>query len=161
VINISWRDARDYAAWLAKMTGQRYRLLSEAEWEYAARAATTTRYFWGDAAGAGHANCTGCGGPWDGKSTAPVGSFPPNGFGLFDMAGNVWQYVADCASATYVGAPADGSAWMAGDCAYRGVRGGSWRSVPKSLRASNRDKNSPTDRDDSNGFHVARSLSPQ
>ena len=158
VINISWKDAQDYAAWLSKVTGQPYRLLSEAEWEYAARAGTTSAYFWGDAVGAAHADCTGCGSRWDGKATAPVGSFAPNAFGLNDMAGEVWQYVADCASASYAGAPADGSAWTGGDCSYRGVRGGSWRSVPSNVTAFHRDKNSPTDRDDSNGFHIARSL---
>jgi formylglycine-generating enzyme required for sulfatase activity len=158
VINVSWKDAQDYASWLSRMTGQRYRLLSEAEWEYVARAGTATAYFWGNAIGAGNANCTGCGTRWDGKQTAPVGSFKPNAFGLYDMVGNVWQWVADCANADYRGAPADGSAWTTGDCSYRVVRSGSWRSVPGSLRSSNRDKNSPTDRDDSNGFHLARSL---
>ncbi len=96
VINVSWDDAQTYVAWLSKMTGQTYRLLTEAEWEYAARAGTTTAYYWGDDIGKNNANCNGCGSEWDAKQTSPVGSFKPNAFGLYDMAGNVWQWVQDC-----------------------------------------------------------------
>lgn len=87
VINISWDDAKAYVAWLSQTTGKTYRLLSESEWEYAARAGTTTAYYWGDKIGINNADCYGCGSQWDGKSTAPVGSFPPNPFGLYDMPG--------------------------------------------------------------------------
>ena len=96
VINVNWNDAQQYVAWLSKMTGQPYRLLTEAEWEYAARAGATTAYYWGDEIGVGNANCNGCGSQWDGRETAPVGSFKPNAFGLYDMAGNVVQWVQDC-----------------------------------------------------------------
>ena len=96
VINVTWDDAQQYVAWFSKMTGKPYRLLSEAEWEYAARAGTTTAYSWGDEIGKGNANCNGCGSEWDGRQTAPVGSFAPNQFGLYDMHGNVWEWVEDC-----------------------------------------------------------------
>ena len=96
VINVGWDDAQHYVAWLSKMTGQPYRLLTEAEWEYAARAGTTTAYYWGDEIGKGNANCNGCGSQWDDKQTSPVGSFAANAFGLYDMAGNVCQWVQDC-----------------------------------------------------------------
>ena len=111
------------------MTGQPYRLLTEAEWEYAARAGTTTAYYWGDDIGKGNANCDGCGSQWDAKQTSPVGSFAANQFGLYDMAGNVLQWVQDCYHGNYDGAPTDGSAWTSGDCSNRVVRGGSWVSV--------------------------------
>src|SRR5262249_7834856 len=93
VINVSWEDAKAYVAWLSQVTGKAYRLLSEAEWEYAARAGTTTRYSWGDDAVAGDANCDGCGGGWKLQQTAPAGTFKPNAFGLHDMHGNVWEWV--------------------------------------------------------------------
>ncbi|MGO9742818.1 MAG: SUMF1/EgtB/PvdO family nonheme iron enzyme, partial [Roseiarcus sp.] len=100
-INVSWDEAQQYVAWLAKMTGEPYRLLSEAEWEYAARAGTTTAYYWGDEIGKGNANCDGCGSQWDNQQTSPVGSFKPNGFGLHDMAGDVFQWVEDCVNLNY------------------------------------------------------------
>jgi formylglycine-generating enzyme required for sulfatase activity len=96
--------------------GQPYRLLTEAEWEYAARAGSTTAYFWGDEIGKGNANCSICGSEWSYRQTAPVGSFKPNAFGLYDTAGNVWQWVEDCYHDSYDGAPADGSAWTIRDC---------------------------------------------
>jgi formylglycine-generating enzyme required for sulfatase activity len=115
VINISWDDAQQYAAWLCMMTDRPYRLLTEAEWEYAARAGSTTAYFWGDEIGKGNANCNGCGSQWDNRQTSPVESFKPNAFGLYDMAGNVWQWVEDCRHEDYNnGAPIDGSAWTSG-----------------------------------------------
>jgi formylglycine-generating enzyme required for sulfatase activity len=101
------------------MTGKPYRLLTETEWEYAARAGSTTAFYWGDTIGKGNANCDGCGGGWDNQQTSPAGSFKPNSFGLYDMAGNVWQWVEDCYHADYNGAPTDGSAWIAGDCTRR------------------------------------------
>ena len=110
VINVSWDEAQQYVAWFSKMTGRPYRLLTEAEWEYAARAGSTTAYYWGDEIGKGNANCNGCGSQWDNRETSPVGSFKPNKFGLYDMAGNVYQWVQDCYHDDYDGAPTDGSA---------------------------------------------------
>jgi formylglycine-generating enzyme required for sulfatase activity len=111
VISVSWNDAKAYVAWLSKMTGKEYRLLTEAEWEYAARANTTTAYSWGNEIGKYNTNCNGCGSGWDGSKTAPVGSFSPNAFGIYDMFGNVWDWVEDCFHNNYQGAPTDGSAW--------------------------------------------------
>jgi formylglycine-generating enzyme required for sulfatase activity len=105
VINASWGDAKRYVAWLSQLTGKAYRLLTEAEWEYAARAGANTRYSWGDNPSSGNANCDGCGSPWDLKHTAPVGSLNPNAFGLHDMHGNVWEWVEDTWHQNYDGAP--------------------------------------------------------
>ncbi|MCA9421361.1 MAG: SUMF1/EgtB/PvdO family nonheme iron enzyme [Nitrospira sp.] len=141
VINVSWQDARDYANWLADQTGKRYRLPTEAEWEYAARAGTDTNYWWGNEIGIKRANCDGCGSQWDGKQTAPVGSFPPNKFDLHDTAGNVWEWVEDCWHENYKDAPADGSTWLegeGGDCGRRVFRGGAWNTTPDILRSSYR-----------------------
>ena len=154
VINVSWQDAQDYAAWLSSMTGQTYRLLTEAEWEYAARAGSTKAYFWGDEIGQGNANCRSCGSEWDYKQTSPVGSFKPNAFGLYDMAGNVFQWVQDCYAASYENAPNDGTFLANGDCKFRVVRGGSWSNSPGNLRAASRDWSAPGDRYCSLGFRV-------
>ena len=112
VINVSWRDAQDYVKWLSDKTGKRYRLPTEAEWEYASRAGTQTRYWWGDDIGVINANGLSCGSQWDGKQTAPVGSFKPNAFGLYDTVGNVWEWTQDCWHENYNNAPKDGSAWL-------------------------------------------------
>jgi formylglycine-generating enzyme required for sulfatase activity len=159
LINVGWDEAERYAAWLSRMTGQPYRLLSEAEWEYAARAGTATKYYWGDAVGEGHANCDGCGSKWGNRETSPVGSFAPNAFGLYDMAGNVWQWVQDCYHPDYTDAPSDGSAWIAGDCSRRLNRGGSWYSYPSPLRSAARVKGPPGNIDYGLGFRIARDLS--
>jgi formylglycine-generating enzyme required for sulfatase activity len=158
VINMSWDDAKGYVDWLAFKTKKSYRLLTEAEWEYAARAGSTTAYAWGNAVGARNANCNGCGSQWDSKQTAPVGSFPPNAFGLHDMAGNVWQWVEDCYHNTYEGAPPDGAVWASGDCGNRVLRGGSWYDNPKILRAAARYWYTKGLRFYSYGFRVARTL---
>ena len=158
VLNINWDDAQRYAAWLSKMTGRPYRLLTEAEWEYAARAGTTTSYFWGDVIGNGNASCNGCGSKWDGQQASPVGSFKPNGFGLYDMAGNLWKWVEDCYNDSYDGAPTDGSAWTVGDCKYRVLRGGAWDSNPRYLRSAKRGQDSILDRSWYDGLRVARTL---
>jgi formylglycine-generating enzyme required for sulfatase activity len=169
---LNWNDAQAYLAWLnrkvstlasaPKSGGGPYHLPSEAEWEYAARAGTTTTRWWGDALGGGHANCNGCGSRWDGKMIAPVGSFGPNPFGLYDMLGNVWEWVEDCWNESYVGAPADGSAWLTGDCTRRVLRGGSWSNVPVFIRSATRSRAERTggDFDYSSyaGFRVARTL---
>jgi formylglycine-generating enzyme required for sulfatase activity len=110
VVRVSWDDAVAYARWLSQQTGKHYRLPSEAEWEYAARAGTETTYWWGNEIKQGLANCIGCGSRWDNQQTAPVGSFKPNPFGLYDTAGNVSEWVQDCWHDSYQGAPSDGSA---------------------------------------------------
>jgi len=160
VVNVSWDDAQRYVKWLTSKTGKTYRLLSEAEWEYAARAGTRTAYSWGETIGKGKANCDGCGSQWDGKQTAPVGSFTSNAFGLYDMHGNVWEWVEDCYRNTYDKGPLDGSAWTTGDCSSRVVRGGSWNDSPRVLRAANRVWFTSDYRDFSLGFRVARTLTP-
>ena len=120
VINVSQADAKAYAAWLSAQTGEPYRLPSEAEWEYAAWAGTRTRYSWGNEIVRNRANCHGYGSKWDNARTAPVGSFAANAFGLYDMHGNVWEWVADCYHNNYEGAPSDGRAWTSG-CNFFGV----------------------------------------
>jgi formylglycine-generating enzyme required for sulfatase activity len=160
VINVSWDDATTYVAWLSRKTGKPYRLLSEAEFEYAARAGGQTAYPWGNDIGRGNANCIGCGSQWDGKQTAPAGSFPANVFGLYDMAGNVWEWAQDCYHDNYVGAPSDGSAWVSGDCSRRVVRGGSWYSSLRYLRAAARNGSASSTRLDDSGIRVGRTLSP-
>jgi formylglycine-generating enzyme required for sulfatase activity len=162
IINVGWDDAQRYVTWLSKITGKRYRLLTEAEYEYAARAGTRTAYPWGDEVGRNNANCAGCGSRWDLTQPAPVGSFRPNQFGLYDMVGNVWEWVEDCLHEDYNGAPPDdGSAWMTGgDCSKRRLRGGSWASVPDEVRSANRSRGRNDDRSNIIGFRVGRSLSP-
>ncbi|MFV0278769.1 MAG: formylglycine-generating enzyme family protein [Parahaliea sp.] len=139
VIDVSWDDAQAYARWLGLVTDQSCGLPTEAEWEYAARAGMKTNYSWGDEIGQSRANCDGCGSEWDNKQTAPVGSFAPNPWGLYDMHGNVWEWVQDCWHGSYEGAPADGSAWLeenGGDCTGRVLCGGSWNFNPFILRAA-------------------------
>jgi formylglycine-generating enzyme required for sulfatase activity len=161
VINVSWYDAQRYAAWLSKMTGKSYRLLSEAEWEYAARAGTKTSYSWGDEIGKSKANCLGCGSEWDGKQTAPDGSFAANEFGLHDMHGNVSEWVEDCYHANYDGASTHGSAWTAGgDCTSRILRGGGWNNSPVNLRSASRGRGTTSIQSNSLGFRVARTFTP-
>jgi formylglycine-generating enzyme required for sulfatase activity len=159
VINVDWNDAEQYVAWLSQMTGKTYRLLSEAEYEYAARAGTTTLYPWGDDIGKNNANCNGCGSRWDGKQPAPVGSFAPNAFGLYDMVGNVAEWVEDCWHDSYNGAPKDGSAWITGgNCRERVVRTGCWFHYPELIRSANRSGDFADTRFDAIGFRVARTL---
>ncbi len=147
VINVSWGDAQAYVQWLSQRTGQRYRLLTSAEWEYAARAGTTTNFSWGDQEpvcnqnvrnGVNYGNCTGPPG------TQPVGSFQPNGFGLYDVHGNVWEWVEDCYDAS---------------CSVRIIRGGSWALDMPYLVLAYRGRSEPGDRGDSLGFRVARTVS--
>lgn len=160
VINVSWNDAQTYVQWLSRKTGKSYRLPAESEWEYAARAGTTTARFWGDAIGRNNANCDGCGSQWDNKQTAPVGSFAPNRFGLYDMVGNVGQWMADCNHYTYSGAPSDGLAWTSGDCSSRVLRGCSWYGLPDSARSAFRGWNASGNRHTVIGFRVARTITP-
>jgi formylglycine-generating enzyme required for sulfatase activity len=157
-INVSWNDAKAYVAWLAKKTGKPYRLLTEAEYEYAARAGTTSAYPWGSVIGISKANCNNCGSRWDNKQTAPVGSFAANSFGLYDMVGNVWEWTEDCWHDSYNDASAEGTAWINGDCSLRVLRGGSWVNKPESLRSAARGRLTTDYPDSGIGFRVARML---
>lgn len=155
VMDVSWNDAQQYCGWLSETTGRLYRLPSEAEWEYAARAGSDTAYFWGDQVGKNRANCDGCGSEWDNKKTAPVGSFASNPFGLFDMHGNVLEWVEDTLHVTYEGALADGRTWSSGDGPERVVRGGSWFSFEQDVRAAYRHAIVPVFRGRYLGFRCA------
>ena len=170
---VSWDDAGAYVRWLSQKTGRDYRLLTEAEWEYAARAGTSTTRFWGDA---GNMSCGYANGAdlaaaaqvpgasnWPVAScndryayTAPVGSYRANAFGLYDLLGNVGEWTQDCWNRNYSGAPTDGSAWAAGDCFLRVVRGGSWEDAPLGLRAAYRVGSPTVIRVYTRGFRVAR-----
>jgi formylglycine-generating enzyme required for sulfatase activity len=158
VTNVTWNDAQTYVAWLSKMTGRSYRLPTEAEWEYMARAGTTTTYYWGNELSKGNANCIVCGTKWDNVSPSPVGSFKANPFGLYDVTGNVWQWLEDCLHNTYEGAPTDGSAWTTGDCSLRVDRGGSWISNASNLRIAFRGSYPAGSRNYSLGIRAARTL---
>ncbi len=160
VVNVNWDDAQEYVTWLSKHTGKPYRLLSEAEWEYAARAGGDKAYPWGDEVGKGNANCVGCGSRWDGKKAAPVGSFAANAFGLHDMQGNVWEWVLDCNQDNYIGAPTDGSARTNKDCSRHIVRGASWFGDPRYLRSAGRRGWDTDYRDNHLGFRLGRTLTP-
>lgn len=157
ITNVSWTDAKQYAAWLAQATKKPYRLPSEAEWEYAARGGTQGKYWWGDKLQPGMAGCKDCG-DVAAEQPAKVGSFKPNPFGLYDMGGGVDQWVEDCWHKTYQGAPADGSAWSGGDCSSHVLRSGSWKNDSRYVRASNRDGYDTNVRYPTHGFRVA--LSP-
>jgi formylglycine-generating enzyme required for sulfatase activity len=182
VVCVSWQDAHAYVAWLSKRTGQPYRLLSEAEWEYAARAGTTTSCSWGNEITAADANeaeweyaaragtttsyswgneITAADANYDGNvgKTTEVGAYPANPWGLHDMHGNVWEWVEDCWNESYQGAPSDGSARTSGDCSRRVLRGGSWYNGPVYLRSANRSWCNAGGRGDVIGFRVARTLS--
>ena len=172
---INWDDASAYVQWLSQNTGKSYRLLSESEWEYAARAGTTTYRYWGDD---GNMYCAYANGGdqaakaqvpgasnWalatcnDGYAyTAPVGSFQPNRFGLYDMLGNIWQWTQDCWNGSYSAAPTDGSAWTQGNCSQRVLRGGSWYNGTRYLRSSSRYGFTTAGRDSRGGFRVAKTL---
>jgi formylglycine-generating enzyme required for sulfatase activity len=156
VENISWNDAQLYVKKLSQKTGKKYRLPSEAEWEYAARAGSTAKYPWGDAVNQideytwSRNNAT---------STKAVGLKKPNQFGLHDMIGNIAEWTEDCWQSTYQNAPADGSAWLSGNCSLRVLRGGAWGDDPQNLRVTVRDGTHPTYyRFSSSGFRVARDL---
>jgi formylglycine-generating enzyme required for sulfatase activity len=162
LINVTWDDAQRYVEWLAKITGKPYRLLAEDEYEYATRAGTRTAFPWGDEIGTGNANCKGCGSRWDGSQPAPVGAFPPNQFGLYDMVGNVWAWVFDCYHPNYENAPRQALDWTTAcpDSHVRVFRGGSWSTPAVALRSASRGKNTNDSRFGSVGFRVARTLTP-
>jgi formylglycine-generating enzyme required for sulfatase activity len=163
-MNISWEDAKAFAAWLSAKTGRTYRLLSEAEWEYAARAGTVAAYPYADGLSPTKANydaSTDGTGPSDvnRQRTVPVGSFLPNAFGLYDMQGNVSEWVEDCWNDEYTtAAPTDGSAWVEGDCKGHVVRGGSWEDSATELRSAARTGGAKDDRFYTDGVRIARSL---
>jgi formylglycine-generating enzyme required for sulfatase activity len=162
--SVTLRAVQDYLAWLSGRTGVAYRLPTEAEWEYAARAGTTTAYWWGDEVGRGNADCAGCGATADSRTPAPVRSFRPNAFGLYDMLGNVFQWVADCSHpGGYAQRPTDGRAWGpegGGDCSRSTIRGGAWNSPPAAIRSGARSANDSNVAEPFIGFRVARSLAP-
>jgi formylglycine-generating enzyme required for sulfatase activity len=159
VIDVSWDDiTTTFLPWLSRRTGHAYRLLSEAEWEYAARAGSSKAYAWGDDMGAGKGNCDRCGSAWDNRQTAPVGSFLPNAFGLHDMHGNVWEWTQDCYAPNYADAPSDGTARVTAACEMQVVRGGGWNDRPKYLRTAIRYGDPPRYRGVYVGFRLARDL---
>lgn len=174
VVCVNWAEAKAYVRWLSSETGKEYRLLSESEWEYVARAGTTTSRYWGKSESGQCVHANGADkaagrryGDWktakceDGHvRTSPVGSFSPNGFGLHDVPGNVWEWVEDCWNDGYAGAPDDGSAWLRGDCGLRVLRGGSWDSYPVLLRSAYRSWFVSSLRFDNVGFRLARTLTP-
>ncbi len=173
---VSWIDAQAYAQWLSDITAHEYRLPSEAEWEYAARAGTNTTWFWGSnvAAGCDYANASDYSAAADVElsgrlinvwpchdghvHTSAVGSYLPNGFGVFDMLGNVWEWTQDCWNPTYHGAPTASNVWESGDCRRRVTRGGSWIDGPEFVRSANRGKVLINLRYNDFGFRVARSV---
>jgi formylglycine-generating enzyme required for sulfatase activity len=170
---LDWDDAQAYIAWLNKEARRErpalsarksgpYRLPSEAEWEYAARAGTTSARWWGNELDRGNANCNGCGSKWDNEELAEVDAFAANPFGLYGMLGNAWEWTADCWHVSYVGAPADGRAWSEPSCVEHVLRGGSWDNVPLFVRSAAR---SPGAKDGAEydysslaGFRIARDL---
>ena len=157
VINVSWDDAKAFVAWISQKTGKQYRLPTEAEWEYAARAGTTSPFWWGPTVGADHANCEDCSAKPLRQST-PTGTFRPNGFGLYDTSGNAAEWVEDCWNENYRGAPTDGSAWTTGQCGERVLRGGSFASKSTFVRSPSRFRYDEDVRYYANGFRVARDL---
>jgi formylglycine-generating enzyme required for sulfatase activity len=166
VINVSWKDAKNYVAWLSRKTGKTYRLPSEAEREYVTRAGTTTPFWWGSSISTSQANYDGnytYGGGQKGEwrqKTVPVDSFAPNPWGLYQVHGNVWEWTEDCRNRSYAGAPKDGSAWESGDCNIRVLRGGSSRDRPRSLRAALREEFLAGFGNHLQGFRVGRTLIP-
>jgi formylglycine-generating enzyme required for sulfatase activity len=156
VVRVSWRQAQAYLAWLTKRTGKPYRLPTEAEWEYAARAGARTARWWGDDAGVNRTVCDDCGSAWDGKSTAPVRHFPPNKLGLYDLLGQVFEWTADCWNTRYAGAPVDGSAWLTGDCNMHPARGGSWNLDARYATVMQRSRDRTDYEGNMVGFRVAR-----
>lgn len=165
VIGVNWNDAMSYAEWLSRKTGKRYRLPSESEWEYAARAGSTAPFYFGQSITTAQANYDGSTGYGSGpagvnrKKTMPVASFAPNAFGLHDMHGNVWEWTADCWSDEYAAdAPANGDPYLRPDCKGRVLRGGSWEDYPGDVRSAARVGSGPDEQSWSDGFRVARSV---
>ena len=156
VIYVSWHEAQEYALWVSCVTGESYRLPSEAEWEYAARAGTETAYAWGNRIGRGNANTE----RYNVRGTTRLGAFSPNAFGLYDMVGNVLEWAQDCWNATYFGAPSDGSAWEEGDCTIRMARGGNGVSNAENSRIASRWSRRPDREQSYLGFRLAKTIEP-
>ena len=164
MINVSWDNSKAYVAWLSKKAGKTYRLLSEAEREYVTRAGTTTPFWWGGSISTRQANYNGTS-TYAGGSTGDyqqktllVNAFEPTPWGLYQVHGNVWDWVEDCQDENYSGAPSDGTAWTSGDCSRHVVRGGSWHSSPLLLRSAERGKLATEVQSSGIGFRVARTL---
>ncbi|MBK5966853.1 Sulphatase-modifying factor protein [Thiocystis minor] len=158
VVGVSWLDAQAYVDWLSRETGRHYRLPTEAEWEFAARAGGTRSFWWGSGLEPGRAACFDCGSQWDNRSTAPVGSFPPNPFGLHDTAGNAMEWVADCYQPSYQGAPSEGSSAPGANCKARVARGGAFNKPSSSMRVYVRGHFAPETRLNMLGFRIARDV---
>ena len=158
VRDVSWDDAQRYVKWLTKVSGHPYRLPAEAEWEYAARGGTSTRYWWGDQMRKGNANCKECGEPWQQDGPVKAGSFAANPYGLHDTSGSVWEWVQDCWHNSFKGAPADSHAWEEANCRVRVIRGGSWREGASYMPSTTRFKYDAAVRQSQNGFRVARDM---
>ena len=158
VSNVSWDDALAYVNWLSKETGNKYRLASEAEWEYAARGGTRTSFWWGTRKGSGNAHCFDCGTNLNINQPTTIGSFKANPFGLKDTAGNLFEWVHDCYHRNYIDAPADGSVWEGGDCSVRVARGGAFRSPASSMRVENRETFASTQGHYNVGIRIVRNM---
>jgi formylglycine-generating enzyme required for sulfatase activity len=166
VVCLSWHDTGAFIAWLNEKSrsaahingGGTYRLPTEAEWEYGARAGQQATRWWGEAIGRGLANCRGCGSIWDGERTAPTDAFMPNAFGLVGMLGNARQWTQDCWNPNYEGSPSDARAWTMGNCVNRVLRGGDWGSSPWVVRAALRTRADTNRRANTIGFRVAKTL---
>jgi formylglycine-generating enzyme required for sulfatase activity len=156
VFFVSWNDAVEYSKWLSVQTGKSYRLPTEAEWEYAMRAGSTTAYPWGRKLGRDKAHCFACDTGLDQRRPTKVGRFDANAFGVHDLAGNVEEWVYDCYNKNYQGAPRDGTVFEGGDCSVRVVRGGAYSSGPKALRSSSRNKFQYDSGNDSIGIRIVR-----
>ena len=156
--DLSWDDAQQYVKWLGLISGQPYRLPTEAEWEFAARGGAATPYLWGAQMAQGKANCKDCGQPWRPEQPANAGSFPPNGYGIHDTSGSVWEWVADCWHNNFKDAPSDARIWDEPNCRVRVIRGGSWREGAAYMVTSTRFRYDASVRQSQNGFRVARSI---
>ncbi len=154
VTDVSWTDAKQFVAWLAKETQKAFRLPSEAEWEYAARGGTQTKYWWGDQLQPGMANCKNC---TDATAEQPLklGSLKPNPFGLYDMGGGVNQWTEDCWHKNYQGAPQNGAPWVENDCVSHVIRSGSWKNDARYVRPASRDGYDTNVRYPTHGFRIA------
>jgi len=158
VTQVSWNDALEYTQWLSAQSGKKYRLPTEAEWEYAARGQTSGTFWWGNSKGVGNAQCFDCGGDLNPNKPAKIGLFKANKFGLYDILGNVFEWTRDCYHNNYKNAPTDGSVWEGGDCSVRIARGGAYASPASSMRASNREKFKSNQGRDHIGIRLVREL---
>ncbi|TQV74791.1 SUMF1/EgtB/PvdOfamily nonheme iron enzyme [Aliikangiella marina] len=154
--NLNWTEAKAFLDWMSQQSRQSYRLPTEAEWEYVAKANKKTTYYWGNGIGRNNANCAKCGSSWDGTGASPVGQFKPNDFGVFDMSGNVWEWTQDCYVGNYRGAPSNGSAREFADCKRRVLRGGAWNSSAKEITPTFRSAALPDHKSSTIGFRIVK-----